>query len=138
MSLDSSYYRSAQTDGVTIITILDPEFLCDEREKLYSLADSLGSDAESKDVVLNLENVRVFKSIMLGVMINFQKRLKDKGKALKLCCVDPDVLRIFKLTKMDQIFEIQPSEEVAIKSTRGKPGGAWFSKVLGAFGKSHD
>ena len=138
MSLDSAYYRSAQTDGVTIITILDPEFLCDEREQLYSLADSLGSDAEPKDVVLNLENVRVFKSIMLGVMINFQKRLKDKGKALKLCCVDPDVLRVFKLTKMDQIFDIQPSEHVAIKSTQGKSGGAWFSKVLGVFGKSHD
>jgi anti-sigma B factor antagonist len=138
MSLDSSHYRTSQTDGVTIITILDPELLCDEREKLYALADSLGSDTESKAVVLNLENVRAFKSIMLGVMINFQKRLKDQGKALKLCCVDPDVLRVFKLTKMDQIFDIQPNEQVAVASTQGKSGGTWFSKVLGAFGKSHD
>lgn len=138
MSLDSSHYRSTQTDGVTIITILDPELLCDEREKLYALADGLGSDTGSQGVVLNLENLRVFKSIMLGVLINFQKRLKDQGKSLKLCCVDPDVLRVFKLTKMDQIFEIQPNEHDAIHSSRGKPGGTWFSKVLGAFGKSHD
>ena len=138
MSTDSSYYRSAQTDEVTIVTILDPELLCDERERFYGLADNLGSNGASKGVVLNLENLRSFKSMMLGVLINFQKRLKDQGKGLKLCSVDADVLRVFELTKMNQIFDIQPTENAAIKSIQGKPAGTWISKIFGSFGKSRD
>jgi|GEM_PF-1319812 len=139
MSQDSSpFYRVALKDDVAIVTVLDPELLCDQRETFYALADSLGSNAECQDVVLSLEHVRVFKSTMLGVMINYQKRLKDQTKGLKLCQVDPDVLRVFQLTKMDQIFDIQPSESDAIRAIHSKPSKGWISKVFGGFGKSQN
>ena len=133
MTQDSSaFYRTVQTDGVTIVTILDPELLCEERERFYGLANDLGSDSGTSHVVLNLENLRSFKSMMLGTMISFQKQVKDLGKSLRLCSVDPDVLRVFELTKLDQIFEIQADEAAAINAIQGKSGGGWLSRIFGS------
>ena len=138
MPPDSTLYQAAQTDGVSIITVLDPELLKDAKETFYGLAERLGSDATSQGVVLNLTNVRVFQSTMLGVMINFQKRLKEHDKGLRLCSLDPQVLRVFQLTKMDQIFDIQATEQAAIRSIQGKSGSGWLSKILGYFRGSHE
>ncbi|AGA29860.1 STAS domain-containing protein [Singulisphaera acidiphila] len=137
MSSDSPFYQTAQTDGVSIVTVLDPELLKGEKETFYGLAESLAADVTSQGVVLNLANVRVFQSTMLGVMINFQKRLKEHEKGLRLCSVDSQVLRVFQLTKMDQIFDIQPNESAAIQSIQGKLGSGWLSKLRGMFGNSH-
>lgn len=137
MSSDSPLYQTAQTDGVSIVTVLDPELLKGEKETFYELAESLAADVTSQGVVLNLANVRVFQSTMLGVMINFQKRLKEHEKSLRLCSVDSQVLRVFQLTKMDQIFDIQPTESAAIQSIQGKSGSGWLSKLRGLFGSSH-
>ncbi|SIN95972.1 anti-anti-sigma regulatory factor, SpoIIAA [Singulisphaera sp. GP187] len=138
MSPDSPHYQVKQTNGVSIVTVLDPELLKDEKETFYKLADSLGGDATSQGVVLDLTNIRVFQSSMLGVMINFQKRLKEHDKDLRLCSVDPQVLRVFELTKMDQIFKIQPTEQAAIHSIQGKSGAGWISKIFGGFGGSQN
>ncbi|WP_406700504.1 STAS domain-containing protein [Singulisphaera sp. Ch08] len=138
MSSDSTLFQAVQTDGVSIVTVLDPELLKDEKETFYGLAESLGTDATSQGVILNLSNVRVFQSSMLGVMINFQKRLKEHNKSLKLCALDPQVHRVFQLTKMDQIFDIQSTEQAAIKSIQGTEGSGWFSKILGVFGSSRE
>lgn len=136
MSTDSPLYQAATTDGVSIVTVLDPELLKTEKETFYGLAERLGDDATIQGVVLNLANVRVFQSTMLGVMINFQKRLKEHDKDLRLSSVDSQVLRVFQLTKMDQIFDIQTTEQAAIQSLQGKSGAGWLSKILGMFGGS--
>lgn len=132
----SSYYQTERTDEIAVVTVLDSNLLCDQHDAFYALADELGSDSVCRNVVLSLENLQSVKSIMLGVLINFQKRLKDQGKGLKISQVDPDVMRIFQLTKMDQIFDIQSSTADAIKSFHGKPSAGWISKVFGGFGKS--
>lgn len=136
MSQDSTLYQTAKTEGYAIVTVLDPELLKGEKDSFYGLADSLSSDDSTLGVILNLSQVHVFQSTMLGVMINFQKRLRERDKSLRLCAVDAHVLRVFELTKMDQIFDIQPTEQAAIQSLQGKSGSGWLSKLRGVFGGS--
>ncbi|HEV3122339.1 MAG TPA: STAS domain-containing protein [Isosphaeraceae bacterium] len=36
-----------------------------------------------------------------------------KGK-LKLCCIHPDLLEVFRITRLDQVFEIFDEEQEAL------------------------
>jgi anti-sigma B factor antagonist len=36
-----------------------------------------------------------------------------KGK-LKLCCIHPDLLEVFRITRLDQVFEIYSDEQAAL------------------------
>jgi anti-sigma B factor antagonist len=37
-----------------------------------------------------------------------------KGK-LKLCCIHPDLLEVFRITRLDQVFEIHADEQAALQ-----------------------
>lgn len=127
-----SYARIEERDGATIIWIVDPKLLTDAKEEFYALADRVGRAPEPRAVVLNLARVHVFQSMMLGVLINFQKRVREAGGTLKLCELDPQVRKTFALTRLDTMVDICDTESDALKAAQGKGGASWFSKMFGS------
>ncbi len=133
MSQDLAQYLDlSHSDGTTILKIMDPQVLAEEKDALYSLVGSNTGPALSSQVVLNLENVHSFKSVMIATLITFQKKLKEQGATLKICCIHPDIMRLFELTKMDQILDLRKNEQDAIGSFRGASSPGWFSRLFGA------
>jgi len=133
MSNDSTYFKTDAKDGATVITVLDADLLTEGRDAFHELAKDLATDSAHQAVILNLEKLDYFKSVMLAALINFQKQLKAADKPLKLCGVKSDVLRLFELTKLTEILEIHPDEATALQSLKGSSKG-WFAKTFG-FGK---
>jgi anti-anti-sigma factor len=131
-------------DGVTVVTVVDPQILSDGRGPLYGLVESLASKPGPKRVVLSLKNVKAINSAAIGVLINFQKRVSDARGSLRICEIDPYVHNVFTLTRVDQLLRLCGTEEEAIVSfrqpeTKETPrptappssGGSWFSKIFG-------
>jgi anti-sigma B factor antagonist len=127
----SQYYEWEGTGGPTVIRVLDPLLLAEQKDLFYGLVDRLANAPEPRQVALNLANLHVIRSTMIGVLINFQRKLKDAGGSVKLCCIDPDVLNVFNLTRMDQIFDIRKSERDAIDAFQGRSRGGWISRIFG-------
>jgi len=126
------YSRSEPADGITTITVSDPSLLSDEKEAFYELISPPDGAASPGQVVLNLEVVRAFKSVMLGVLINFQKRLRELGGSLKLCGLDPHVADMFRLIHLDQMFEIHATEREAVEAFQNKDRPGLISRLFGA------
>src|SRR5262245_21781621 len=126
----SQWYQVGETEGVSTVTVHDPQLLLEGKETFYHLADRPAGAAGPHHVVLNLQNLRHFQSAMLAVLINFQKRVRESGGDVKVCCIDPDVYKVFLLTKMDQIFDIRKTEQEAVAACRSK-GPSWISKIFG-------
>jgi anti-sigma B factor antagonist len=126
----SQAYQVGESDGVSVLTIADPELLLDGKEIFYEVAGRLATAHEGGRVVLNLQNLHHFQSAMLGVLINAQKRVRDAGGSVKVCCLDPEVYKVFLLTKMDQIFDIRKTEHDAVAAFQHK-GPSWISKIFG-------
>jgi anti-anti-sigma factor len=103
--------------GCTVITATGPEIELDSRDDLYALAE-LG-ESEPRQVVLNLAQVVNFKSAILGVLIQFQRKVEKAGGRLKVVCPDPDVLTMFHITKVDLILELHTGERLAIDAFLG-------------------
>ncbi|RJE79402.1 STAS domain-containing protein [Paracoccus sp. JM45] len=60
-----------------------------------------------KPVHLDMANVTFMDSSGLGAMIAVRKSLPD-NLAIVLCAMTPNVERVFRLTRMDRVFDIRP------------------------------
>lgn len=69
-------------------------------------------------LVLNMQDVPFIDSTGIGMVLLFQKNLKDAGGGLKLVKLSPSVEQVFRLTRLIKIVEIFDSDEAAIASFR--------------------
>ena len=108
----AEHFTLKSTNGVTIATFVNPKIVLDVREPLYDLVETKGN----RRIVLNFENVRFLSSAPIGVLIYFKKKVEAVGGTVRFCCVDPDILDVFRITSVDQLFDIYDSEADALAS----------------------
>src|ERR671921_670016 len=82
------------------------------RERLIELVDS-----GARAVVVDLGRVDFLDSTGLGVLVGALKRLRAAGGTFSLVCAKEPLLKIFRITALDQVFPIHPSVEPATGST---------------------
>ena len=82
------------------------------RERLVELVDG-----GARNVVVDLGRVDFLDSTGLGVLVGALKRLRAANGTFGLVCAKEPLLKIFRITALDQVFPIYPSVEAAT-STR--------------------
>ena len=73
-------------------------------------------DDGNLNLVLNLKNVEYMSSSGFRVCIAVLRRLKASGGSLKICCVRPNVSRVFDLIELDSLFDVYAKEEEALQA----------------------
>ena len=81
-------------------------------EELYALIETCKKDR----VIVNFQNVKFMSSSALRVLITANNKAKTKRAALFLCRIDDNILEVFKITKLDSLFKIRPTEVEALHS----------------------
>lgn len=76
-------------------------------------------DAGNRRIVLNLSQVDFIDSSGLGAIISGLKKIGNDGD-LVICMVKETVMSLFRLTRMDRVFDIFPSEEAALAALSEK------------------
>ena len=87
-----------------------------EIEALESSIMPLIEQAGGVNLVVNFCNVEFFSSSVLGLLIRVAKKIYESDGQLKLCQINPKILEIFKITRLDRIFEIYETRQEAIQS----------------------
>ncbi len=104
-------------DDILSIRILDERLV--EPEQLKRLFDDLYAllgKSEEQQVVLDFTPVKFMASAMLGKLVAMQKKCEEYRAKLKLCGVAPEIMQVFKITKLNKVFDIQSDEATARKS----------------------
>jgi anti-sigma B factor antagonist len=127
----SEHFRVEVIDGITVITFLESEIKEDIRDRFREIADQLGATAEPKQVVVDFANVRRFQSMVLAILIDFQKRIKDQGGSLKLSGLGSGAITVFKLTRTEGLFDVHPTADDAIKAFQQSKG-SWLGRLFGS------
>jgi anti-sigma B factor antagonist len=73
-------------------------------------------DAGARPVVVDLTGVGFLDSTGLGVLVAARTAAADSGRALPIACDHERILRLFKITGLDGVFEIYPSVDVAVRA----------------------
>jgi anti-sigma B factor antagonist len=66
-------------------------------------------------LVLNLSEVDFISSTGLRVFLTGLKRVKAQKGDLKVCCMNSNVEKLFKLAGFATLFDILPTEEEAVR-----------------------
>ncbi len=89
---------------------LDAAVAVDFKEQVVQDVDSIGTD-----VVIDLTDVEFIDSSGLGALVAVLKHVSGKGR-LVLTGLRTKTEQIFKLTRMDTVFEIYPSIDEALEA----------------------
>jgi anti-sigma B factor antagonist len=83
-----------------------------------ALRDSLSGllDAGPKAVIVDLTEVAFLDSTGLGALVAARTRANDAGSRLLIVCDRERIVKLFRITGLDSVFEIYPSRDAAVQS----------------------
>jgi anti-sigma B factor antagonist len=84
------------------------------------LRDRLGEAIEEgpSGLVLDLSGATFLDSMALGVFLSSMKRLRARGGRFRVVAPHDDIRRIFELTLLDRVFDLDPSRQDALVAAR--------------------
>ena len=100
--------------NATIVTLTDERIL-DESE-VQALSNSLMplvEEADGINLVIDFGNVKFLTSAVLGLLIRVSKKVYESGGQLKLCSIRPKIFEIFRITRLDRVFDIYADRDEA-------------------------
>ena len=99
-----------------VVRLLIAKFLDQDHCDLFKveLPQAVG-DATPK-VIIDFGEVTFLSSAALGPLKRLGVELRAAGNDLRLCCICPEVLEVFTITKLDRLFQIHNTLQEALDS----------------------
>jgi anti-sigma B factor antagonist len=90
--------------------ILDEANIQQIEEEIRAIIDT----EEQPRLLINFTDVDHLSSAALGKLITIHNRIRNGKKGqLRLCNIDPQILQVFVITKLNKLFEIHEDAEKA-------------------------
>jgi anti-sigma B factor antagonist len=104
-------------DGILTIYLLVPRLL--EQGQIEQLSKDVVAELEKTTeglVILDFQKVQFMSSAMLGRLVMINKKCQEFKVKLKLSSIDPEIRKVFKITKLDKLFDLESDEVEARKA----------------------
>jgi len=93
-------------------SLMDPMILEEIGQELYRLVD----EEDKRRLILDFEKVQYLSSQAIGIVLTLNKKLNAlKGSKFVLCGVGPKLLELLKITRLDRILTVKPTQKEAVK-----------------------
>ena len=102
-------------NDVVILTFNDAKITDANRiEMIGAELQAAMSSAIERKLLVDFRGVLFMSSAIITKLVVLHKNCKAKGIDLKFCAISPNVMEVFKITKLNKLFSIYDSEEKAI------------------------
>lgn len=115
MEQPSSHLKIRHADGVAQVEFADRKIL--EELSIQEIGDELDRLVESTAgvrLLLNFRNVDHLSSAALGMLVTLNKKVKERNGELRLSDINRQIFEVFKITKLNRLFEIHDTAEQAL------------------------
>src|SRR5688500_19854068 len=93
-------------------SLMDPMILEEIGQELYRLVD----EEDRRRLILDFEKVQYLSSQAIGIVLTHNKKLSAlKNSKFVLCGVGPKLLELLKITRLDRILTVKPTQKEAVK-----------------------
>ncbi len=110
-----NYKKQVLDNNIVLITIQITEAGLNQSEEFKNYVIENCANSEPK-LIIDLINVSYMDSSFIGALVVGLKHILTKNGEMALISVQNDVLALFELTRLDQVFKIFDSLEDAQKS----------------------
>jgi anti-sigma B factor antagonist len=117
MAQSTSRLIVTQQNQVTRVEFRDRNIL--EEAAIQQIGDEITKliDAEGDPkLLLSFSRVEHLSSAALGTLITINNKIKQKGGQLRLSNINPQIFEVFKITKLNKLFQIHDDSESALAS----------------------
>ncbi len=108
----------SQSNGdVQVVYFTDAQIL--DETKIQQLADdlmALADKCEHGKMLLNFNDVKFMSSSVLGKLVRLNKKCKTDKIKLKMCNIVPEIFEVFKITRLNKVFDIHDNEGAALSA----------------------
>ncbi len=73
-------------------------------------------DRGCRKLLVNFERVLFMSSSALRALITLNKKVKEVQATLYLCGIDDNIMEAFRITRLDNVFQIKKNEDEGIRS----------------------
>lgn len=112
-----SRLRVKQHQDVVQVEFIDRNIL--DEANIQQIGEEITGIVEasaSPKLLISFQNVDHLSSAALGTLITINNRVKTRKGQLRLANIDPQIYEVFKITKLDKLFQIHDSSESAMSS----------------------
>ncbi len=105
----------SEVGAVTLVRFLDRKIL--DGPSIQVLGQALFDLVEKqnrKQLLLNFAQVEFLSSAALGKLITLEKKVKSASGTIKLSNIRPEIYEVFKITRLNQVFDIHDDEAEAL------------------------
>ena len=106
------YDQNATLIAFTDEKILDEQDIKAVESSIMSVIDQSGAI----NLVLDFSNVHFLSSAVLGLLIKISKRIYEADGRIMLCSINPNIHKIFEITRLTKVFQIFPDVKSALQS----------------------
>jgi len=105
------------TQNATIITFTGEKIL--EEKDIANLQQTIMpviEQSEQMHFILDFQNVQFLSSAVLGLLLRISKKIYEKNSTLRMCSINGKIYEIFKITRLNKIFDIYDDLQSAQQS----------------------
>ena len=103
-------------NGIVVIAVKG-EIDVETSPQLRECFDKLLAEGEH-NYVIDMGGVDFIDSSGLAALVMLFKRVRIGEGDVKLCCIKPEILKIFELTRLNRVFDIFDTRAEAVESFR--------------------
>ena len=93
-------------------SLMDPTVLESLAEAIYRLVDA----EDHRMMILDFEKVEFLSSQAIGIVLTLNKKLAAlPHTSLVLCGVGPRLMQLIKITRLDKVLAIKPTQKEALQ-----------------------
>ncbi len=115
MAADQAHVKVRDSGGIKIVEFTDRKIL--DELSIHEIGEELGriiSEAGDVKMLLSFKNVDHLSSAALGMLINLNKQVAAKKGEFKLSDISPPIFEVFKITRLNKLFNIHPTMADAV------------------------
>lgn len=121
MSPASKDIVARASNDVLVVYLLRPSLVFnDDIERVGDAVRASVEASGSAAVVLDFTAVRQVSSAFISKVLALDRYLKDEKRGLVLCGLRNDVLEVFKLLRLNKIFQIVKDEYAALTEAKAR------------------
>lgn len=90
--------------------ILDQVNIHEMGEEMYALVES----SPGIKLLVDFDGVLYLSSSALGKLISLKRKVEENSGAIRMCRIKPEIMEVFRITKLDTIFKIYPDLRSAL------------------------
>ena len=105
-------------DNVTVVSLDTASITTAGIDPIARTLRTLVSQQHPESIVIDFTQVCFISSLMIGLLVDLWRRMKEYGGCLCICGINPQFNRVFRITHLDRIFRFCPDVKAAVDSLK--------------------